>query len=105
MEQYPNGLYVKNVIGSGKDAVGNAIQGDVIWTRVSDCREETKNAGRTINVGGVTHTYNAYILTPTTCPIIDNGTTVEVRDKAGNPVLSLKTILYKKTQLHCRIWV
>ncbi len=104
MEQYPFTLWVQSVSGGERTDEGVPVQGNITYTQVSKCREETRSANRQVYIGGQAHNFTSFILCPLGCPKIEEGTTVQMRD--GNTVLLEKdVIMFREKQLHCRIWV
>lgn len=103
--QYPYNLFTKDVIASSIDEKGNPVQGQEIWTFVSKCRDEAKSARVKDAVAGIVHEITHTVLCPVDCPEVKAGIILEVRTDDGNARLTGKVVGFKRTQLHCRLWV
>lgn len=103
VERYPYDLYVKEVIASGRNEKGNAIQGQEVYTWISKCRDEAKTSKPLSTVAGEAYEVSHNVLCPVDCPAVAAGTTIEVR-KGSSVRLNAKVIGFKQMQLHCRIW-
>lgn len=105
MKQYPFFLFATDIIGGNNDNEGRAIQGTPNYQACGPCREETRSGQRKLYLGGEEYDFTSFILCPTTCPDIKEGSVVEMRDSLGNVLLEKTVILFRRKQLHTRIWV
>lgn len=105
MEQYPFFLFWTDIIAGDHDDEGRGIQGVPNYIAAGRCREETRNGQRKVYVGGEEHDFTSFILCPTTCPTIKEGSVIQMRDASGVVQLEKRVILFRRKQLHTRIWI
>ncbi|AUD00938.1 hypothetical protein [Spirosoma pollinicola] len=106
VKQYPYSLWVQTQSGGAiKDANGNFLASSSVWVNTAPCRDEESAAGQTLTLEDSTVTeFASLIQLPTYCPVLSEGTPIEVRE--GNTVrVSGRVKRFSKGQLHSRLWV
>lgn len=107
IRQFP---YTLNVFQKSEDtyneADGSWIPGTEEWVTISKCRDEGNGGGnRIITTDGEIYVFGAVIYLPKSSPNVALGARIKVTDKDGNVRLEGDNKLFKKEQLHARLWV
>ncbi|NML70033.1 hypothetical protein HHL23_09490 [Chryseobacterium sp. RP-3-3] len=107
IRQFP---YTLNVFQKAEDvyneANGSWIPGIAEWVTVSKCRDEGNGGGnRIVTTDGEIYVFGAVIYLPKSSPKVALGARIKVTDKDGNVRLEGDNKLFKKEQLHARLWV
>lgn len=85
---------------------GSWSGGSEEWVNVSKCRDEGNGGGRSIvTEDSEVYIYGAVIYLPKNCPKVATGEKVQVIDADGNIRISGNNKLFKKEQLHARLWL
>lgn len=105
VRQYP---YVLQVLSSTPGTFtpdGDPIAPVSVFVNHAKCRDESNSGAKQINLSdGTAHIFQALIQLPKGTPEVKVGTSVRVLQ--GNDVRLLGSVkLFRKDQLHCRIWV
>ena len=105
--QYPYTLKVLKKTESVYDEeTGNFIPGSEKWICVSQCRDEGNGGGgKIVTSDSESYVYGAVIYVPKSCPNIDLGAKIKVVDIDGNVRLLGDNKLFKKEQMHARLWL
>lgn len=107
IKQFPYTLWVLKTT----EAIYNPIDGSWSddseeWVKVSKCRDEGNGGGsRIITTDSEVYIFGAVIYLPKNSPSIELGAKIRVLDKDGNTRLEGDNKLFKKEQLHARLWV
>lgn len=103
IKQYPYQLWIQAQQESAMNA-GAFVQNVTSWTKVSVCRDEANQSGQVIRLAdSSTMKYDVLIQLPKSCPLISEGTPIQVRD--GLTVRVNGTVKrFSRDQLHCRLW-
>lgn len=109
MKQYPHLLYgVSLPVDSTRDENGNYVAQIATNPLISNCREETNGQGREIQAAdGKFHKYSSVIYLPLSCPDVEFGREVFVRDSSSATTDRIKGMVlnFDRSQMHCRLWV
>lgn len=85
---------------------GSFIPGTSGWEVVSKCRDEGNGGGsKIVTTDGEVYVYGAVVYLPTNCSKVATGERIRVLDKEGNIRLEGDNKLFKKEQLHARLWL
>lgn len=85
---------------------GSWIPGTEEWVIVSKCRDEGNGGGnRIVTTDGEIYVFGAVVYLPKSSPNVALGARIKVTDKDGNIRLEGDNKLFKKEQLHARLWV
>lgn len=109
MKQYPHILYKIDASGdSSQDGNGNYIGQTTFASMVSECREVPDGKSREVRgQDGQMYISTSIIFAPASCPDIEFGIEVYVRD-AEQLVFDRirgKVLRFHRGQLHCKIWL
>ncbi|MDQ1859024.1 hypothetical protein [Chryseobacterium sp. WLY505] len=107
IKQFPYTLKVLKKTEAQYDPdTGNWTPGSEEWITVSNCRDEGNEGGnRIVTTDGEIYVFGAVIYLPKTSSSVELGAKVRVFDKDGNTRLEGDNKLFKKEQLHARLWV
>ncbi len=107
IRQFPYTLKVLKKTEAQYDPdTGNWIPGTEDWETVSKCRDEGNGGGnRIVTTDGEIYAFGAVIYLPKNSPSVELGAKIRVFDKEGNKRLEGDNKLFKKEQLHSRLWV
>lgn len=107
VKQFPYTLKVlKKTEAVYDEESGNFIPGSEKWICVSQCRDEGNGGGgKIVTADSEVYVYGAVIYLPKSCPNVDLGAKIQVVDKDGNVRLSGDNKLFKKEQMHARLWL
>lgn len=107
IKQYPYTLYVWKLTEAVlNEDTGEWEGGTEEWVEVSKCRDEANGGGQKIvTTDGQIYVFGAVIQMPKNSPSVQIGAKVKVLDKDGNVRLEAENKLWKKEQLHSRLWV
>lgn len=85
---------------------GSWTSGPEEWVNVSKCRDEGNGGGnRIVTTDGEIYVFGAVIYLPKNSPSVSLGAKIRVIDKQGNIRLEGDNKLFKKEQLHARLWL
>ena len=88
------------------EATGNFSPGSSEWVEVSKCRDENNSGGQKITTeDGEVYVYGAVIYLPKEAPEVLKGQKIQVVYESGNVRFSGNSTLFKREQLHSRLWV
>lgn len=88
------------------ESTGNFSENTSQWVEISKCRDEINGGGqKVITEDGEVYVYSAVIYLPKEAPKVLKGQRVLVLDEEGNIRLTGNSTLFKKEQLHARLWV
>ena len=107
VKQYPYSLFLEKRDQSQYDeSTGNFSSGSSEWVEVSKCRDENNSGGQKITTeDGEVYVYGAVIYLPKEAPEVLKGQKIQVVDESGNVRFSGNSTLFKREQLHSRLWV
>ncbi|ASK29729.1 hypothetical protein CEY12_06245 [Chryseobacterium sp. T16E-39] len=107
IKQFPYTLTVfKKTEASYNEEDGSFIPGTEGWVSISKCRDEGNGGGsKIVTTDGEVYVYGAVIYLPKNCPKVSVGERIKVIDLDGNVRLEGDTMLWKKEQLHTRLWL
>lgn len=104
--QYPYYLHVLQRMESVQDANLDFVNVDPKWLKVCKCRDEhNSNSGTTQTIDGNTYNYSYLIQLPKSCPHLKIGDKIKVTDSDGCLRVEGIIQLFKRDQMHCRLWV
>lgn len=107
IKQFP---YTLNVFEKSESTYneedGSWTSGSEEWVSVSKCRDEGNGGGnRIVTTDGEIYVFGAVVYLPKSSPNVALGARVRVTDKDGNVRLEGDNKLFKKEQLHARLWL
>lgn len=107
IKQFPYTLHVFHKSESTyNEADGSWTPGSEEWVVISKCRDEGNGGGnRIVTTDGEVYVFGAVIYLPKNSLPIELGARVRVLDKDGNTRLEGDNKLFKKEQLHARLWL
>lgn len=85
---------------------GSWSNGSEGWETVSKCRDEGNGGGsKIVTEDSEVYVYGAVVYLPKNCPRVATGEKIQVIDKDGGVRLEGNTKLFKKEQMHARLWL
>lgn len=109
VRQYPHTLYGESLsANSTRDGDGNWNSQSALTEELSSCREESDGRGREVQgADGKFHRYSSIIYLPKSCPDIEFGRKVFVKDTMSSTIYRAtgSVIKFERNQLNCRIWI
>lgn len=85
---------------------GSITPGTAEWKVFSKCRDEANGKGaKIVTEDSEVYVYGAVVYLPTNCPKVGTGAKIRVIDMDGNVRLEGNNRLFKKEQLHARLWL
>ena len=107
IKQFPYTLKVLKKTEAHQDPDnGGWIPGSEEWISLSKCRDEGNGGGnRIVTTDGEIYVFGAVIYLPKSCPSVELGAKIRIEDIEGNTRLEGANKLFKKEQLHARLWV
>lgn len=88
------------------ESTGNFTESSSEWVEISKCRDESNSGGQRITTeDGEVYVYGAVIYLPKDAPAVLKGQRIQVVDEEGNVRFTGNSTLFKREQLHSRLWV
>lgn len=88
------------------EADGTYTPGTEGWVNLSKCRDEGNGGGsKIVTADSEVYVYGAVVYLPKRCPKVAVGEKIRVTDEDGNIRIEGDTKLFKKEQLHARLWL
>lgn len=107
VKQFPYTLMVfKKSEGAYNPDDGSFTPGTEEWLNYSKCRDEANGGGnKIVTEDSEVYVYGAVVYLPKSCPKVATGELIRVIDTDGNIRLEGNNKLFKKEQLHARLWL
>lgn len=107
VRQFPYKLMVlKKTEGTYNPDNGSFTPGTEEWLNYSNCRDEGNGGGsKIVTEDSDVYVYGAVVYMPKSCPKVATGELIRVIDQEGNVRLEGNNKLFKKEQLHARLWL
>jgi hypothetical protein len=107
VRQFPYTLMVfKKTEGVYNPDDGSFTPGTEEWVNTSKCRDEGNGGGnKIVTEDSELYVYGAVVYLPKNCPKVATGELIRVIDNEGIVRLEGNNKLFKKEQLHARLWL
>lgn len=106
VSQYPYELWAQLLSeDSTQSDKGDYVSVEPEWVSMSPCRDEANSRGGSVILEDASaYVYDSVVQLPKSCPVLSNGTQVEVRQ---NDAVRLRGTVrrFQADQLHSRLWV
>lgn len=107
IKQFPYTLWLYQLAESTYNpSDGSWSDGSEEWVSLCKCRDEANGRGsKIVTEDSEVYVYGAVVYLPKTCPKVPTGGLIRVIDQEGNVRLEGNNRLFKKEQLHARLWL